>query len=60
MAFIGVSKRRPSYMLPILAVTILNEVVGLIYLGFAIAAICSGDSPLAQAIINLNLNMPKT
>ncbi|KAF8374862.1 hypothetical protein PRIPAC_81291 [Pristionchus pacificus] len=58
LVFVAVKRRNPTYMIPILVITVVNEIMGLVYLGFAIAAIFADGSPLAASLINFYNSLP--
>ncbi|GMR48937.1 hypothetical protein PMAYCL1PPCAC_19132, partial [Pristionchus mayeri] len=58
LVFVAVRNRNAFLMIPILVITVLLQILGLIYLGFAIAAICTPDSPLGQYFLKLFNDQP--
>ncbi|GMR48934.1 hypothetical protein PMAYCL1PPCAC_19129, partial [Pristionchus mayeri] len=51
MVFVAIKRRSSKMMIPILAMTIINIIEALVFLGFTISAIFTDDSPFAQAMI---------
>ncbi|GMT25834.1 hypothetical protein PFISCL1PPCAC_17131 [Pristionchus fissidentatus] len=52
MVFTALKKSNPMFMLPILVITVLSEIGGLVYFGFAVAACFTDNSPIAQYLTN--------